>query len=608
MESKSFPGNYSSDVVRVLDTMSFTEGKGVGLLGSMSVRSQQYAGDYDAFEIVNLKEPTDKAALYQLANRFQEIVKDVRDLPKTYIGDIKAGSVEEWRVLSRDAKLKNGKIVGYDATKSRRKIDELKEKKVISPREADYSHSLLKGKMTPIRLLEAKQHLKFHIVRWSVKDVLEGKKRLRDGRTFTLEDAFSTPSITKMDVISYVQNNRYTDFSMIYYFRNNGRFLNPDPHNFVDGIRENIYYYAKKGDAFKVLKRKFSLAKFQRDEKTINALIPILNSDLGRLYHIIGDIGTLISLLEDHSPSLDSVRFEIDQFRNRLANVYALTDYLKEEHTVLGEIESILKDTNQETLLEKLRALKKRLEPILNENTKEMARTKKLKGGAIETEDLFPPGQTQPIFQLKDVVVGTKKEKKVTKTPNPEYDEKKKPSIPPPEGRKGVKKWIEKEESVDVPIIEQRNVKVGDKDLDPQHKGILKAMERMLRALTHFYQERDPAASLGFRVLADDIYRGLPQYDKLPKRALDQGHLNAQKYTAKNVLAVNRQSGQRQIRPDDRKRIEIDPLLGLAFDPRNPIGAKPGKNYSVPPYTEDEAIMLLGEHPEVLGPNAFPRR
>jgi hypothetical protein len=351
--------------------MSFTKGKSVGLLGSMSLRSQQYAGDYDSFEVVNMKESSDRVALHMLAVRFQAIIKDLRGLANTYIGDIKAGSIEEWRVLPRDARVKDGKVVEMDVVASRRKLDELERAKVISANEKKYGESLLKGRMTPFRFLTAKQHLKFHVVRWSVPDILHGEKRLRDGRTFTLEEAFSSPAITKMDVISLVQNNRYTDFSMIYYFRNNGVLLNPDIYDFVDSIKENILYFTKTGNPFKVLKRKFALAKFEKDAKTIKRLTPILNSDLGRLYHVVGDIGTLINLLEEEKPNPKILKFEIDQFISRLSNVYTLKDYLKEEHDILGVIQSTLKETKKDALLAKLRHLEDVLQRILGTATRQ---------------------------------------------------------------------------------------------------------------------------------------------------------------------------------------------------------------------------------------------
>ena len=383
IRAKSLPENYGSDAVRVLNTMSFTKGKSIGLLGSMSLRSQQYAGDYDAFEIVNMKERTDEVALHSLATRFKQIIKELRAIPHTYIGDIKAGSVEEWRVLPKRAMVKDGKVVGMDVERSKATLDRLRKDNVITEKEHRESLSLLDGRMTPMKLLEAKKELKFHIVRWTPPEVERGFKVLRDKRKFTLEEAFSTPTITKMDVISLVQNNRYTDFSMIYYFRNNGKLLNPDVIDIVDSLKENILYYSETGNPFKVLKRRFALAKFEKDADTITQLTPILNSDLGRIYHVLGDIGTLIRLLDDYKPDPKIVRFEIDQFRNRLANVYQLKDYLKEEHTLIGEITSLLKAPLKQ-MLPKLETMETQLERILRDGTdKVMGQRTELTGAGV---------------------------------------------------------------------------------------------------------------------------------------------------------------------------------------------------------------------------------
>ena len=404
IRAKNLPADYGSDAIRVLNTMSFTKGKGVGLLGSMSLRSQQYAGDYDAFEIVNMKERTDEVALHMLATRFKQIMKEVRAIPNTYIGDIKAGSIEEWRVLPKSAMLENGKVVGMDVEKSKAVLDRLRKDNIISEKEYKESLSLLEGTMTPMRLLEAKKELKFHIVRWTPPEVERGFKVLQDKRRFTLEEAFSTPTITKMDVISLVQNNRYTDFSMIYYFRNKGTLLNPDVVDIAKSIKENIYYYTQVGNPFKALKRKFALAKMEKDAGTITKLTPILNSDLGRIYHVLGDIGTLIHLLEDFKPDQTIVRFEIDQFRNRLANVYQLKDYLKEEHTIIGEIESLLK-APLKSMLPKLEAMEERLDRILKDGTNKVMKGKQkvsdtMIGGVVQSYQWTRGTSSHPLIEL----------------------------------------------------------------------------------------------------------------------------------------------------------------------------------------------------------------
>lgn len=371
--AKEYPTNYPQDAVAILDAMSFTDGRDVKILGSMSLRSQQYAGDYDAFEVVRLPKTSDKAALRKLANKFKVIIKRLQGMKDVYIGDCKAGSIEEWRILPKTAEVIHGKVRGYNAVSCRRKVRELVDQGIISRSEGDDAMELLKSPIKPVDLIVAKSKLKFHLVRWTPPEILRGHKKLRDGRTFTLEEAFSSPTIAKLDVIGLVQRNRYTDFSMIYEFHNGKRVLNPDKIDIATSLRENILYYEHANNPFKVLKRRFALAKYLGDDKTITKLTPILNSDLGRIYHIQGDIGTLLSLLDDHKGlDLEKIRYEVDQFKNRMANIYSLPSFLKAEHGLLGIINSALRAPTKELLHAKLSKIEEALGKQLADNTRKM--------------------------------------------------------------------------------------------------------------------------------------------------------------------------------------------------------------------------------------------
>ena len=376
--------------MRILEAMSFTEGKGLKILGSMSLRSQQYAGDYDGYEIVDMNDETNEEALYKLAERFKRMIQHLQSMPNVYIGDIKAGSVEEWRVIDKDK---------YDAGKSRKKIDELHAKGIISKDEKSDALELLKNKPSITDELLAKSKIKFHIVRWTPSEVLAGKKTLRDGSIMTLEEAFSSPIISKMDVIGLVQNNRYTDFSVIYEFHNRGKTLNPDKVDIVKSLKENIIAYEKDGNYFKAMKRKFALAKYQGNNKEVERLTPILNSDLGRLYHIIGDIGTLETLIEDHNAPLKTIRYEIDQFKNRLANIYTLNDYLADEPHLLQEINNILKKPKGKILTPLVR-VGNELETFLQRESK---RVYSLKGGVVIPKKEFIKEHTRLVDVLGSI-------------------------------------------------------------------------------------------------------------------------------------------------------------------------------------------------------------
>ena len=57
---------------------------------------------------------------------------------------------------------------------------------------------------------------------------------------------------------------------------------------------------------------------------------------------------------------------QIDDIRMRMGNIYQLKDFLKEEHQIIGWIESLLKSSQIKTKLSKLI---QKLQVILNENS-----------------------------------------------------------------------------------------------------------------------------------------------------------------------------------------------------------------------------------------------
>jgi hypothetical protein len=364
---KTYPDNYSDDAVRVLDTMAF--GPNLEIMGSMSLRSQQFAGDFDGFEIVNLKAPTLQAALHAAARKFQTNIRDLKKMENTFVDDIKAGGIPEWRIIPFQSYVSGGKIQNFDVDKAAHHVDELQEAKVITGEEAKEARALLRKPITPERYLQAKDTLKYHVVRWTPAEVARGSKRLRDGRTFTLEEAFTSPGITKLDVVSWVEGNRFTDFSIIYQFQYKGKVLNEEPIQVERALKENIVALQLEGDFFKSLKRTYSLAKLDGNKELMAELTTVLNGDLGRLYHVIGDLRTLKLLLEEHDPDAEEVRFEIDQFKRRLSNVYTLKDYLKKEPAILQVIHKAL-STPLQRLPPILGRLAETLDRILQRATK----------------------------------------------------------------------------------------------------------------------------------------------------------------------------------------------------------------------------------------------
>jgi hypothetical protein len=370
--TKVFPNDYSSDAVDVLNAMSFTNGENMLILGSMSVRHQLYAGDYDGYEIINNDNLKLETYLNMLVEKFKSNIKKLQSINSTYIADIKCGEIEEWKILNDDIIIKNNSILNYNEKYSKNKLMNVYNSNIINKDEFLELDKKLKSSITIKDYLELKDMCKFHIVRWKASEILKGTKILKDGSTkYTLKNGINSDSLCKMDVVSLVQNNRFTDFSVIYQFNYNKKPLNKVILDLEQSLKENILVYFMKKNYFKMSKRIYALSKYRKDNKTINLLTKLFNSDLGIIYQIYGDIGTLEYIIENvNNLPKEKIVFEIEQFKHRLSNI-TLNEYLKERTKIL-DIINYLTDvdfSNKQKILDNLLKLRKYLESIMNDYT-----------------------------------------------------------------------------------------------------------------------------------------------------------------------------------------------------------------------------------------------
>jgi hypothetical protein len=353
--TKKYPENYSEDIVSVLNAMSFTDGKGVKVAGSASLRSMLYSADVDGYEIVNLRR---EKPLDFLAAKFKSIIRSLRRRKNLILTDIKSGEVPEWRVIPKGAQVgEGGKVEGYDYDECIAKVESLLDLGIINRDEAREARKLLKKKPTADQFLMARSELKFHVIRWTVGECLQGSQILRDGREYTLQEGFGSPSRTKLDLIAYAAGT-FTEFSLIYEFRNYGRQLNPYPEDARKSISEDIVAAQAAGNEVKALKRIFSLARLDGDEKLMATILPILNGDKGRIYALKADIQTLIDVVKKNV-SLRLVRQEIDEFKNRMSNIWHTDSFLRREPKLLAQVDSILATASRAKMAQKLEELLK---------------------------------------------------------------------------------------------------------------------------------------------------------------------------------------------------------------------------------------------------------
>jgi hypothetical protein len=358
VKEKAFPANYSDSVLDILKRASLSGLKNVKVMGSASIRSQQYSGDYDAQDTVHIK------SFESCAKDIQEVIKRVRE--DCYITDFKIGEVPEWDVVKGN--LKEG--LDFKLLESLTVLDKLKADKIISESEYKGAERMLRNVNSPLTFVEARKGIRFHILRWKPMEILDGIKTIR-GYSIRLEDALASGGMVKLDLIASVAPSaEFTEFSVIYNLYMGKKSLTPikTRAEIEEDLKEDIIYYNHRSP-FKALKRAFSLAKMKNQYSEIAVLLPILNSDLGRLYQIVGDLESLHTLLEQGNPPLAEIRDNLSEMKARMGSIYSLKEFLDAEHSILGRIESMQRLQTIKTLKPAIYSLHTELQKILNEAT-----------------------------------------------------------------------------------------------------------------------------------------------------------------------------------------------------------------------------------------------
>jgi hypothetical protein len=367
LATKAFPDNYSQEVLKIFAALSMTDLKKFFLVGSASLRSQQYSADFDCMEKVRISNAT------EMVHNLRDVVKSLRAIPDCFIGDIKCGEEKAWDVFNQNAGVVDDKVQNFNPTESKGRVAKLRSNNIITPTEAKEADALLDKATTRLGFINAKKTIKFHILRWKPQQILEGAQEYR-GYRFTLEDAVTSGGLIKVDAVANIAD-RYTEFSAIYDTYLNGKLVSERSSNIVQSLTDDILFY-NQTNPFKSLKRFFALVKLRKDTEAANVLVPILNSDLGRLYQIIGDLHTLRGLLDRPSSAynLKIILGQIDDMKARMGNLYQLRDFLSKEHSIIGSLNALL-SSPATSIKGKLDKLILELEGINNEGTEKIIKT-----------------------------------------------------------------------------------------------------------------------------------------------------------------------------------------------------------------------------------------
>jgi hypothetical protein len=401
---KKYPISFSDDITKIVRLITLKHGERPFLYGSGSYKIA-YPSDYDLAQEI----PVNKFIL----SDFQDVIKNLLTVKDIYIGDIKSGEIPDFVVVDDDLSESN-----YNSRRPQMitKVKSLYKKKVISKEEYDDAIKLLQPDLKELDIYVLKHDVRYEVVRWKPQDILNGFVVYR-GLKVPFNKYLLGDSLTKIDVIVWLNGIRYNEITMVYAFSKDGVMINKKFGNIELALLEQIPYLLYQGKFMKICKRINSIerASEKPDVLLLRRLYRLFTSDLGLLTQVISDIGTLEFLIENvKNMPKDRFMYEIDQMKTRLGNM-TNTKYIQHQEVVVQLINELENDVVDLKLLTKL-------EDYLNE----ILQTETIK--KMKTWKLYPiPSKYLPNLRETEIKGGKIKVKLLKDFLSASYNEKTRP-------------------------------------------------------------------------------------------------------------------------------------------------------------------------------------
>lgn len=318
------PEVYTGDIKNAIDIITLDKDQPPKIVGSFKYRVHKYPGDIDMLELYSgcctLAE-----AKRDIVKRIIEMAKRIKEHKDVYLGDFKAGIDKRFQI--NIGAIKNHNIINYDSNKIIKDINKLYENKLLNKEQMLHLYDLIPEKPTieQWKLLNEKIR-KYYIVRWSLNELIKGKKNLIGKRLITLSSAISQGTVVKIDIFTKI-NGRYTEITNFFALsaRNKNGELIPLTEEFADyceSLQTEIIEKIKEGKYLKVAKRLWLLALNKKDVPYLKKLYPLFSSPAAQLRQIAAESETMASMLDIlYKPPCKDIKTQIDGFKLRIADI-----------------------------------------------------------------------------------------------------------------------------------------------------------------------------------------------------------------------------------------------------------------------------------------------
>jgi len=263
------------------------------------------AGDYDIWEKFKASDN-----ISDIVKDIQKIIKEFKDGNQKFFIEFKSGVVED--AILYIGYLENGEIYEYD-------YEFINEQIAAKPYLKSLKKFVVKNPKIENWMVLYDENRLLYVLRWSMDEVLKGKKKMLNGQTITLEKSITQPTLTKIETMFNI-NGRFVGFSNYY---DVDRF-NSNMNEFEQSLRLNTLRMFKDEKWMKVIKRIFALEKnFLKNKKVIECIYTFLVGPVGRLGRVNTDLKAIQEIIttKHYVPMKKTIQCELDNMIDILSGI-----------------------------------------------------------------------------------------------------------------------------------------------------------------------------------------------------------------------------------------------------------------------------------------------
>lgn len=377
------PKSYSQKTKNLINLVTIQED--IKPVGSQKFKIARYPGDIDLMEPISICCSLEDA-IKSIKQSIKRIAIKIRDTPKIYLGDFKAGVDTRysslWNIGEIDA---YDNIIGYDSQEVRSSIIDLHNNSLLSNTEFQELMKLVKHENISRGDWEKlfKMVKKKYVVRWTLEELIKGRKKLGpkfQQVTLDLGESLKDKTICKLDLWAKVNGNytEITNFFIISYLDKEGKEhpVSPTLDGYNERIIKDLKHYGEGSfyKPMKMAKRLWALAVSIDDRKVLKKLYPLFASDASMLYQIIAEIETIEMMLERddlqekllEDGAYGDLIDQVDEFKMRLSNIYNL---VLDDDQLYGLVDDIISFKNNKIRVSKLKKFSNMLQAAVNKYT-----------------------------------------------------------------------------------------------------------------------------------------------------------------------------------------------------------------------------------------------